>query len=873
MVRVVGVGGLRDLEVEVPVLQAVFCDKAVEQGGELRVEHVHAREVHRHRQRHAVALAPGGDLLCRALPYKAVEQRDLPAALEELDEAVGGDKAELRMPPAHQRLGARKSRRVLLDIVLGLVIDLQLAVLQRAREIRAQPLVKLLVPAGLLVIDHEVGLEVAPHHAARKPRLVKHHPGRDIRLPGHHAHAHLDIRACDESVHAALEALEQGIVFIPVRAVDVEVVPLDVAADALRLREEGGDLAAQGVQDLVAVRAAVQGIDHVEAVDVHDDGVHGLAGMLAVIAVGIHMEEAAAVELCGQGVKLRLGDDLPPLLHLGLGMDVFQKQKQNEAAHHRHDGDNVGNVILEIGEEGDPLVAEGVVCERGVQRGGREQMVYLVEDGEQTVVPPVHGEGEIHRVPGGERSELVFRHQIAHAVEAVIAHKGAVRLPLGHRAEAGVHRVVGADRPVREIVLQKGHMAGVPLEHRDGHLPLGRDALPVRGPCRGEHFGGDKGVCDDDAALLPVVGGEVHGEDAVELPGGESVQRPLRGGVGARFKADLRVFLRGLGKLEIIGKRALQRAALIPPVAVGEKIVPVAHADGPVPGEPVLLLQREEAVDGPGPVELLGELLVVVAVILEDAVHRHVELALEIGAVFIDAEVGVRGPHLAHGDHVGGIAVGVERDQHVELPGREHLQKLRGLGRELNDLGVHVVLCRPVDEELLLNAVLVHAETLAVEGGKIVGPDLGICGGDEDMVILRPHALGGVEDLFRPRLGIGHVAQDIQLARDEHLQKLRPAPLHIFIGPAGVGRDALLILIAVAGAAAELIRPVEGRLVPADAHRLRLGLRGENSGGGEHHQHRQQAQHTQAQFLHRPRLLSLYCARLRWEKIPEALKN
>ena len=133
-----------------------------------------------------------------------------------------------------------------------------------------------------------------------------------------------------------------------------------------------------------------------------------------------------------------------------------------------------------------------------------------------------------------------------------------------------------------------------------------------------------------------------------------------------------------------------------------------------------------------------------------------------------------------------------------------------------------IMLFGPVQKELLLNAVLVDAAALAVHGGKIVRPDLGVVRGDEDMVALRTHRLGGIEDLFRPLFGVRHIAQQVDLAGHQLFKQFGPAAFDILIVPAGIDGNALLILIAVAGLPPERIGTVKGRLIPADAHRLRL---------------------------------------------------
>ena len=346
----------------------------------------------------------------------------------------------------------------------------------------------------------------------------------------------------------------------------------------------------------------------------------------------------------------------------------------------------------------------------------------------------------------------------------------------------------------------------------------------VRGADSREHLRADERVRDDDAPLLAVVGAEAQGEHAVDLPAGQSPQGGLGGGVAVRGEAELGVLFTGLREAQEVQQGAGQRPGLRVRVAEGQEIVPVADPDRAVLGDPGLFLGAEKAVDGAALVELFRQLLVEIAVVLEDAVHGNVQILLEIGAVFVDAEVGVGEADLAHRHHIGGVAVGVQGHERVELAVCEHFQQHRRFLRGFHDLRGDVVAVRPGDEELLLNAVLVDADPLAVQGGEIVRADLGIVRRDEDVVALRAHGLGGIEDLLRALLGIGHVAEQVDLPGDQLFQQLRPAALDVLVFPPGVGGDALLVLVAVARAPPERVRPVEGRLIPADAHGLGLRL-------------------------------------------------
>ena len=128
---------------------------------------------------------------------------------------------------------------------------------------------------------------------------------------------------------------------------------------------------------------------------------------------------------------------------------------------------------------------------------------------------------------------------------------------------------------------------------------------------------------------------------------------------------------------------------------------------------------------------------------------------------------------------------------------------------------------RPCDEHLFLNAVFVYADALSVERGEIIRANLGIVRRDKSQIVLGAHAFGGIQDLLCPLRGIGDIAQKIDLPCHQLLKQLRPAALHIFIGPAGEHGDPSLIFIAIAGFSSELIGPVKRGFIPADPDHFR----------------------------------------------------
>ena len=454
-------------------------------------------------------------------------------------------------------------------------------------------------------------------------------------------------------------------------------------------------------------------------------------------------------------------------------------------------------------------------------------MRHLVQDGEQTAVFLPQGKAHLHRLVRGQGRQTVFLAQIAHPVDPVIAHQPAVRLPGGNCLARRFPVRVVHDLPLGEEVVQEGLVAGVPLRNGDLHLLLFREALPVRGPHHGEHFGDQQRVGNDEAPLLRIEGTEIEGKCAVDLPVVQGFQHLLRGPEGLGFKVQFRVLLARFGESQVVRQHAGQPAAVLAQGAERQVVVPVAHADRPMLRDPVLLTFGQEAVHGARLVVFFRHLLVETPVVLEDPVHRHVQVLLQVRAAFTDAEQNVRGADFAYGDDVGGRCVGVQRHQRVDFPSGQHLQQFWRLARQLRNLRGHVMVLRPIGEKFFLDAVLVNADGLAVQRGKIVRPDPGVVRCDEEVVILRSHRLGGIQNLLRPLRGVGNIAEQVDLAVHQLLKQLAPASLDVFILPSAVDRDPLLVFISVAGFPAEFVRPVEGRFVPADFDGLGRGfLRG-----------------------------------------------
>ena len=366
------------------------------------------------------------------------------------------------------------------------------------------------------------------------------------------------------------------------------------------------------------------------------------------------------------------------------------------------------------------------------------------------------------------------------------------------------------DRPVREIVFHKRVVIRASLNDGDGPFLVPVNAPVIRASDNCIHLGAHQRIRTDNTHLFTVVGAEAQRKNAVNLPIGQSPHGVVRRGKRNSFKAELGIFLAVLRKHQVIGQRACELVGFRIQRAERQEVVPITDPDGSVMiGEPVLFFRGEETVNRAGPVEPFRQLLVEIPVIFKEPVHRHIQILFQIGTVWIDPEVGLGKPDLPDRDHISGDAVGVQRDQRVKLTARQHIKEHRRLFGRLDDFRRHTVAFRPFDKKPLLDAVFVHTDPLPVQGGEIIRPDVLVARRDKYMIAFRAHCFGRIQDLFSPLRRIGYVAEKIQVAGDQLLKQLRPAALHIFIRPAGVNRNPLLVYITVPGFSPELIRAVE----------------------------------------------------------------
>ena len=285
---------------------------------------------------------------------------------------------------------------------------------------------------------------------------------------------------------------------------------------------------------------------------------------------------------------------------------------------------------------------------------------------------------------------------------------------------------------------------------------------------------------------------------------------------------------------QVVPQRAGQLARLVIGVAERQRVVAIADADLAVRHQPILLGRQQKRVRVGVVVVLLEHPIAEIRVLVLDARQRHVQLGEQVWAILVDGIVVIRSAHPDDGDDLLLGARGVDGREPVDVAAQEHVQRLGLLDVERDDLDADLVLVRPLPEVALLDAVFVDADALAVEAREVVSADLPVRGGRVDVVGLRSHGQVGEEHGLGALRLVGHVAQQVDLAFFEHLQQVRPAVIHVLVGPAGIRGDLLLVLVVDPAAPPGLVEVAKRRVIPAHAHGLLVlgGLRGACEGQG-----------------------------------------
>ena len=160
----------------------------------------------------------------------------------------------------------------------------------------------------------------------------------------------------------------------------------------------------------------------------------------------------------------------------------------------------------------------------------------------------------------------------------------------------------------------------------------------------------------------------------------------------------------------------------------------------------------------------------------------------------------------------------------VELPPHDHFHGFVLVLKQRDDLNLYAVFSAQSFRKPSCTLPWLTPMRLPLKVSRLIRGDVAVLRVNINIVGFRAHGqLGEGHEFLALRLE-GHVAEQVDLPVLQHLQQVRPAVLHIFVGPAGVGGDLVLILIGDAAAPAELIPVAEGRIKPPYAHDLQINL-------------------------------------------------
>ena len=579
---------------------------------------------------------------------------------------------------------------------------------------------------------------------------------------------------------------------------------------------KGPEPRSQCAQDLLLKALSAHHRDSRKLIDAHHDGVHRPVGRFAVHSFGIGVEVFPVIQACPL-VDLRFGDQA--LTFAGSFFSAFsaQRQEQERASRQGEHAQQNDEVFPGQVDERGFRVLRKILCQRGVDGSVRYDPGDLTQDGIQERILPVHREAIIHFDAGGNACQVILFADRGDVVESVAADQQAVRLFVRNGAQAA-RRILKIDRPpLREMIQQEHFIVGISYVDGNRHPFLLCEGVHIRladhrGHVRTHHRGGY-----ENALKFPVIVREIYGKYAVHLSVLQRLHSSLGSGKGNRLEFQTGVFEAAGGSFQ----KVLQRAGQFPrfPIfgAESQIIVPVSNPNRSVVSEPGALLRAEIVVDFCG-LQVFGiERPIIKRILIQNSGHGVIQLTEKLGACFADREENIGGADLTGRYGVPGIDHAVKRRIQVDAAEFELGDVILLRAGHLHDLRPDAVCLRPIPEVCDLHAALVRADLSAVNGGKVLRRDLFIVGRGEEIVILRTHRLCGEQHVFRALVGIGDIAHQVDSAILKHLQQLRPAPCHIFVCPAGISGDLLLIIIGVAGAPPQLVRDIERRFIPPDA--------------------------------------------------------
>ena len=296
-----GIGGLGNFQMQIGTHKTVFLQDPLECGREIRVKHVDTGHIYGHRNRVIKLVLPFTDLPGGLFPYIQVEPLNQSVFLKERDEVARTDHAALRVKPAHQRFGSRKDGCVGPDIELGLIKNLELMLFDRRGKVLDQLLGinALLMQLAVVIADglretaaHGIGCNLCPVEAALDvDGLV------DI---GINAHTQTDTIARSFLIAGETDGgiLQNLRIVLAMGTINHEGIGISAADDAAGITNHLPNLFPDATEDFVAIDFAVALVDHMEMVDIDDDGVCRQVFIAEVKLLRMIIEEFSVIQPC-----------------------------------------------------------------------------------------------------------------------------------------------------------------------------------------------------------------------------------------------------------------------------------------------------------------------------------------------------------------------------------------------------------------------------------------------------------------------------------------------------------------------------------------------------------------------------------------------
>ena len=198
--------------------------------------------------------------------------------------------------------------------------------------------------------------------------------------------------------------------------------------------------------------------------------------------------------------------------------------------------------------------------------------------------------------------------------------------------------------------------------------------------------------------------------------------------------------------------------------------------------------------------------------------HGVIQLFLQVLPGPADGKVDVGAAGLGNGRHA------------VFHPGRRlggndavDLAALRLLLALFEAVGPHIlqmqaVILLPLIELGGLHAGFQQCDAFAVQSAQVRGRNVRVGQVGIQIIDFPAHRQLTEQHVLCTVLGVGNTSHQVDLAAFHHLEQVRPAGLDVFVSPAGVCRDRLLVFVGIAAALAVLARDIVGVLIPAHTH-------------------------------------------------------